>query len=387
MGEPIAPSPHTGRGRKGKNPPRRKNAARDADNKQLETANGHVRADQRAETNQPDNGSFRRNWMERTAYAALDLGTNNCRLLIAKAGGDGFTVVDAFSRVVRLGEGLTATGRMSDEAMDRAVEALSVCADKLKKRNVVLARSVATEACRQALNGAQFIERVRLETGIMLDIISPKEEARLAVMGCHALLEPGKGPALIFDIGGGSTELVLVSTDGVVPEILDWVSVPWGVVSLTESERQDDHDSDALVATYDAMRAKVMDSFKSFAERLPQDGGDRRLLGTSGTVTTLASVYLNLKSYDRRAVDGLHLPTTAMREISQELAGRSMKGRAEFPTIGHERADLVVAGCAILESIFDIWPGERLGIADRGIREGILRALMASDEKRRKRHG
>jgi exopolyphosphatase / guanosine-5'-triphosphate,3'-diphosphate pyrophosphatase len=384
MGENIAPSPHKARGRKGRKSPRRKKAA---------SQNARATADAAYQA-QPEmvgaeeakeSALSRRNWFERTAYAALDLGTNNCRLLIAKAGGDDFTVVDAFSRVVRLGEGLTSTGRMSDEAMDRAVEALSVCAEKLKKRNVVLARSVATEACRQAVNGAQFIERVKRETGIHLDIISPKEEARLAVMGCHALLEEGEGPALIFDIGGGSTELVLVSTDGVVPEILDWVSVPWGVVSLTESERQDSDDPDSLAATYQAMRDKVSASFAEFAARLPKDGGHHRLLGTSGTVTTLASVYLKLQSYDRRAVDGLHLPTEAMRAISRELASRPIKGRAEFPTIGHERADLVVAGCAILESIFDIWPGERLGVADRGIREGILRALMASDAKRRNR--
>lgn len=385
MGENVAPSPQKGRGRKRKKPPRRKNAAPKAAIVQQASVKDAVRAEQIITPVSVENGNFRRNWFDRTAYAALDLGTNNCRLLIAKAGGDDFTVVDAFSRVVRLGEGLTTTGRMSDEAMDRAVEALSVCAEKLKKRNVVLARSVATEACRQAVNGAQFIERVKRETGIHLDIISPKEEARLAVMGCHALLEQGDGPALIFDIGGGSTELVLVSTDGVIPEILDWVSVPWGVVSLTESERQDDDGEHALMATYKAMRDKVTNSFADFAARLPTDGGDHRLLGTSGTVTTLASVYLKLSSYDRRAVDGLHLPTTAMREISQELARRSIKGRAEFPTIGHERADLVVAGCAILESIFDIWPGQRLGVADRGIREGILRALMASDAKRRNR--
>jgi len=392
MGENVAPSPQKGRGRKRKKPPRRKNAAPKAATLQQASAEGAARA--HTSNTSPkaangfgpaDNAALRRNWLDRTAYAALDLGTNNCRLLIARAGGDDFTVVDAFSRVVRLGEGLTATGRMSDEAMDRAVEALSVCAEKLKKRNVVLARSVATEACRQAVNGAQFIERVKRETGIHLDIISPKEEARLAVMGCHALLEQGDGPALIFDIGGGSTELVLVSTTGGVPEILDWVSVPWGVVSLTESERAEAETPEQLNAIYTSMRAKVMASFAEFAARLPEDGGDRRLLGTSGTVTTLASVYLKLNSYDRRAVDGLHLPTAAMREISRELAGRTIDGRAEFPTIGHERADLVVAGCAILEAIFDIWPGERLGVADRGIREGILRALMASDAKRRNR--
>jgi exopolyphosphatase / guanosine-5'-triphosphate,3'-diphosphate pyrophosphatase len=385
MGENVAPSPQKGRGRKRKKPPRRKNAAPKAANMQQASAIVAPCVEISETGLPPENPYMRRTWFERTAYAALDLGTNNCRLLIAKVGGDDFTVVDAFSRVVRLGEGLTTTGRMSEEAMDRAVEALSVCAEKLKKRNVVLARSVATEACRQAVNGAQFIERVKRETGIHLDIISPKEEARLAVMGCHALLEAGDGPALIFDIGGGSTELVLVSTDNVIPEILDWVSIPWGVVSLTESERDEDDSVAGLDATYSAMLEKVGASFAEFAARLPKDGGDRRLLGTSGTVTTLASVYLELPNYDRRAVDGLHLPTAAMREISRELAGRTIAGRAEFPTIGHERADLVVAGCAILEAILDIWPGERLGIADRGIREGILRALMASDAKRRNR--
>lgn len=388
MGEPIAPSPQKGRGGKRRNPSRRDNAAPRTGNVQSAPEQGAI-VNGAAHGASPNPGQTAprttRNWLDRTAYAALDLGTNNCRLLIAKAGGDDFTIVDAFSRVVRLGEGLTSTGRMSEEAMDRAVEALAVCAEKLKRRNVVLARSVATEACRQAVNGAQFIERVRLETGIMLDIISPKEEARLAVMGCHALLEAGEGPALIFDIGGGSTELVLVSTDGVVPKIIDWVSIPWGVVSLTESEPYDHEDADSRIEGYGKMRDKVRDSFAEFATRLPMDQGDFRLLGTSGTVTTLASVYLKLKSYDRRAVDGLRLPSAAMREISQTLANLSPSERAEFPTIGTDRADLVVAGCAILEAIMDIWPGELLGIADRGIREGILRALMASDAQRRRR--
>ena len=171
----------------------------------------------------------------RQAFAALDLGTNNCRLLIARPSGEHFTVIDAFSRVVRLGEGLAASGRLSDEAMDRALGALHVCAEKLKRRNVHLARSVATEACRRAANGADFIARVREETGIALDIISAQEEARLAVLGCHILLEDGEGPAVVFDIGGGSTELVLIEPGGPVPRILDWLSVPWGVVSLTDS--------------------------------------------------------------------------------------------------------------------------------------------------------
>ena len=314
--------------------------------------------------------SARGRWPQARHYAALDLGTNNCRLLIARPQGAGFAVVDAFSRIVRLGEGLAATGRLSDDAIDRTIAALRVCADKLRRRDVALARSVATEACRRAENGADFIARAYAETGIMLDIISAEEEARLAVLGCHALIEPGEGAALVFDIGGGSTELVLIDTRTAIPTILDWHSAPWGVVSLTESV------GDGGPETYAAMRATVRTSFVEFAARLPADPGRRRLLGTSGTVTTLASVHLGLASYDRSAVDGLLMPSAAMREVSRRIAGLDMVGRSKVPCIGAERADLVVAGCAILEEILDIWPAEQLGIADRGIREGILRRLM-----------
>lgn len=316
----------------------------------------------------------------RHIYAALDLGTNNCRLLIARPTGDGFTVVDAFSRIVRLGEGLAASGRLSDTAMDRAVAALSICSDKLQRRNVTLVRSVATEACRRAENGREFVERVYRETGIMLDIITPEQEARLAVMGCHALLEPGEGPALIFDIGGGSTELVLIETGGGAPRILQWFSAPWGVVSLTESEPHDWADRDDRLSAYARMRARVAEAFFPFARSLVADGGGSpRLLGTSGTVTTLASLHLGLASYDRRAIDGLIVPAQSMRDISERLSSMSVGERAMLPCIGNERADLVVAGCAILEAIIDIWPAERLGVADRGIREGILRSLMARE--------
>jgi len=317
------------------------------------------------------------------AYAAIDLGTNNCRLLIAKPSGDNFIVVDAFSRVVRLGEGLAQTGRLSDAAMDRALAALHVCAEKLRRRNVHLARSVATEACRRAENGAAFIDRVRCETGIALDIISAQEEARLAVLGCHILLEQGSGPAMIFDIGGGSTELVLIETGPTIPRILDWQSVPWGVVSLTESCGGEGSTAEDRAARYATMRKIVDESFAGFAERILASHGDlldqpRRLLGTSGTVTTLASLHLDLPHYDRNMVDGLIVPTTAMRGISARLSMLSPEERRQVPCIGKERADLVVAGCAILESILDIWPADRLGVADRGIREGILRGLMAA---------
>ncbi len=316
---------------------------------------------------------------QRHTYGAIDLGTNNCRLLIARAGEGAFTVIDAFSRIVRLGEGLSVSDRLSNAAMDRAVGALAVCADKLRRRNVSIARSVATEACRRAANGAEFVERVREETGIVLDIIEPQEEARLAVLGCHKLLEPGDGPALIFDIGGGSTELVLVDHMGGIPRIVSWWSAPWGVVSLTESEGRDALEGPDRLLAYKRMRERARHAFARFADMLPTERDGIRLLGTSGTVTTLASVHLALPSYDRKAVDGLHVPVGAMQDISTMIAGMDFAERSRLPCIGSERADLVVAGCAILEAIIEIWPAENLGIADRGIREGILRSLMARD--------
>ena len=252
-------------------------------------------------------------------------------------------------------------------------------------RRVHLARSVATEACRRAENGAQFIARVREQTGIMLDIISAKEEARLAVLGCHLLLESGEGPAMVFDIGGGSTELVLVETrPDDTPLIHDWQSVPWGVVSLTESCPAEPDDAVGRAARYEQMKTLVRDSLAPFATRardwLEQSGkaDGLRLLGTSGTVTTLASLHLELPQYDRSLVDGLIVETPSMLGLCQSLARMTPAERRAQPCIGRERSDLVVAGCAILEAIIELWPAQQLGVADRGIREGILRGLMAS---------
>ncbi|TRW15273.1 Ppx/GppA phosphatase family protein [Glacieibacterium frigidum] len=311
-------------------------------------------------------------------FGALDLGTNNCRLLIARPGAGGFTIVDAFSRIVRLGEGLVQSGRLSDRAQDRAIEALRICSEKLQRRQVFVTRNVATEACRRASNGAAFVDRVYAETGIALDVITPAEEARLAVLGCQSLIDPDGPPALVFDIGGGSTELSLVRADARgEPEMLAWVSVPWGVVSLAETE--------AIVLppeergpAFERMRALAAGHLTRFAADVARLApGPIQLLGTSGTITTLASVHLGLPAYDRRQVDGCMVTAVAMREISAMLSSRSPAERAEVTCIGHERADLVVAGCAILLAILDCWPAEEIRVADRGIREGILRTLMA----------
>ena len=338
-----------------------------------------LRHEDTAQGRPSDKGVPHKREPSRRTYGAIDLGTNNCRLLIARPSDGGFTVIDAFSRIVRLGEGLSRTGELSGHAMDRAVGALGICAEKLRRRNVSLSRSVATEACRRAKNGQDFADRVRHETGIVLDIIEPAEEARLAVLGCHKLLEPGDGPALIFDIGGGSTELVLVDQEEGTPRIRAWWSAPWGVVSLTESEGKEALEGPERVKAYLRMRERARRAFANFATMLPDKREGIRLLGTSGTVTTLASVHLALPSYDRRAVDGLHVPIEAMQKISGMIANMDYGERSALPCIGNERADLVVAGCAILEAIIEIWPAKNLGIADRGIREGILRSLMARD--------
>jgi exopolyphosphatase/guanosine-5'-triphosphate,3'-diphosphate pyrophosphatase len=316
------------------------------------------------------------------AYGALDLGTNNCRLLIARPSADDFAVIDAYSRVVRLGEGLLEAGRLSDAAMDRTLAALAICAEKLARRDVRLTRNVATEACRRASNGLAFVERVYRETGIALDVISAAEEARLAVLGCHMLIDPAGPPALVFDIGGGSTELMLVepgARSDAQPAILEWISIPWGVVSLAETEPAWDS-ADGRRDGYGRMLDEVAPWLHRFAQKLAARGVDAvQLLGTSGTITTLASVLLGLPGYDRRQVDGCAVDASELAALCRSIGLRSVAERARIACVGPDRAELIVAGCAILESILRRWPGPAVRVADRGIREGILRTLMMRD--------
>jgi exopolyphosphatase/guanosine-5'-triphosphate,3'-diphosphate pyrophosphatase len=315
-------------------------------------------------------------------YAALDLGTNNCRLLIARPAGRGFRVVDAFSRIVRLGEGLAAAGVLSEEAMARSLEALKICADKIAIRSVAAGRYIATEACRQAGNCDIFLARVREEVGLDIEIISSTEEARLVVGGCAPLLNPRIPYALVFDIGGGSTEIVwlrLWSGSGGRrrrPQILGSVSLPFGVVTLTDRFGG----AEVSPATYRAMVAQAMEAlapFESSHELLRHVRTGRvQMLGSSGTVTTLAGIHLALPRYTRSLVDGSVLTFEQISVVSAHLAGLDLAGRAANPCVGRERADLVLSGCAILDAICATWPVGRLRVADRGVREGILLDLM-----------
>jgi exopolyphosphatase/guanosine-5'-triphosphate,3'-diphosphate pyrophosphatase len=325
-------------------------------------------------------------------YAALDLGTNNCRLLIAQPTRPGqFRVVDAFSRIVRLGEGLAASGRLSEEAMDRSVEALKVCAAKLKNRTIRRSRLIATEACRAAENGEAFLERVREETGLDLEIINRETEARLAVSGCSSLVGREAKSVVLFDIGGGSSEIAVIRigdnrSSRLANHITHWTSLPVGVVTLSERHGG----RDVTPESFSNMVSEVEGMLSGFD--CPKDTDwqapdDFHLIGTSGTVTTLAGVHLDLPRYDRRRVDGVWLSDDEVTAMQARLLSWDFSARAANPCIGPDRADLVLAGCAILEAIRKRWPSRRMRVADRGLREGLLTDMMADDGVwRRGRH-
>jgi exopolyphosphatase/guanosine-5'-triphosphate,3'-diphosphate pyrophosphatase len=314
-------------------------------------------------------------------YAALDLGTNNCRLLVARPTFDGFRVVDAFSRIIRLGEGVAASGRISEAAIMRAVEALGVCRQKMRARGVGRARLIATAACRAAENGEEFRSRVAKEAGLELEIIDSATEARLAATGCTELFDPQASGIILFDIGGGSSELVRLNrshpgrSGPPSPDIVGWASLPVGVVTL--AERYGGKTVSGEI--YQAMVEEVAVLVDRFAAEHCTDLGAFHTLGTSGTVTTIAGVFLRLPRYDRRRVDGCWLSDDEISRVVAELMAMSFEQRAANPCIGAERADLVLAGCAILDAIRRAFPCQRLRVADRGLREGMLVEMMRED--------
>ena len=302
--------------------------------------------------------------------AALDLGTNNCRLLIASPRPDGsIRIVDSFSRIVRLGEGVSRSGVLSAEAMDRTVAALKICAEHLNKHRVRHVRAIATEACRQAANAQVLIDRARNETGIALHVVTAAEEARLAAVGCAPLIGEDYEGALVFDIGGGSTEVIWIRRDGAA--VVHFASIPLGVMSLAETSG-DGHGG---------MRARMRLLFDEVRRDMDRKGhfdiSRHHLLGTSGTVTTLAGVAMKLPRYIRSRVDASWHDCGAILEVAEDLVRLDPAARALQGCVGPERADLIVPGCAIFGAIHEVWPCARLRVADRGLREGILRELMA----------
>ncbi|HEX5079405.1 MAG TPA: Ppx/GppA phosphatase family protein [Geminicoccaceae bacterium] len=308
--------------------------------------------------------------------AALDLGTNNCRLLVARPHGDAFDVLDSFSRIVRLGEGVAGSGRLTERAMARTVAALKVCARIMERHGVTHSRCVATEACRRAMNGVAFVNRVRRVTGLQFEIVPHEQEAELALLGCLPLVDPDAEQVLLVDIGGGSTEILWLDRSPAVGAQLRCVaSVPIGVVSLSEA-----FTSEPDAATFAAMVERVSDLLAPIELAYGIGGATRgaraQMLGTSGTVTTLAAVLLELPRYDRRMIDGVTLDPAEIGVVCRRLRAMDNAARTAHPCIGPGRADLVVAGCAILEGLLRSWPVDSLRVADRGLREGMLHGLM-----------
>jgi exopolyphosphatase/guanosine-5'-triphosphate,3'-diphosphate pyrophosphatase len=314
-------------------------------------------------------------------YAALDLGTNNCRLLVARATHDGFRVIDAFSRIIRLGEGITASGRLGEPAMGRAIEVLRICRDKMRNRGVTRSRLIATEACRLAENGGDFLDRVRSEVGIELEVVDRETEAMLAATGCTPLVDPDAEGAILFDIGGGSSEIASLGRPKACrrgppePFMQGWISLPVGVVTLAER-----HGGITVTREiFEAMVTEVANHMAPFVRAHASHPVNAHLLGTSGTVTTIAGVHLGLKRYDRRRVDGCWMIDGEVTEVMERLLAMSYDERVSNACIGAERADLVLAGCAILEAIRRAFPSGRLRVADRGLREGMLVQMMRAD--------
>jgi len=320
-------------------------------------------------------------------YAALDLGTNNCRLLIARPHEQSFRVLDGFTRIVRLGEGLSVTGRLSDAAMDRTIEALKQCRNKLREHEPARMRLIATEACRAASNGPAFIARIKEETGLELEIVDRQTEAELAVTGCADLIEEETAGALMFDIGGGSSELAWLDFRGGRPRrqgrmaasIRSWQSLPVGVVSIAEKFGG----VNVTTEVFEAMVQFVANHLREFRGRgkLKQMIAEHpvHLIGTSGTVTTLAGLHLGLERYERQKVDGLWMQKAEVDATMTALLAMPFERRVAHPCIGRDRADLVLPGCAIFEAIRREWPTERVRVADRGLREGILISLIDAD--------
>jgi exopolyphosphatase/guanosine-5'-triphosphate,3'-diphosphate pyrophosphatase len=327
-------------------------------------------------------------------FAAVDLGTNNCRLLVAEPRGQSFRVVDSYSQIARLGEGLHDSGRLSDAAVERAMSALHTIRGKLRQHGVGRVRCIATEACRKAANGAEFINRVQAETGLTFKVIGAKEEARLATIGCYDLITPEVKSVLVVDVGGGSTELSHVDARAIrsgglagvlrSAPILDWTSLKLGVVTLSEAVDLTDETA-AWPVMLDRART-ALDAWPGVnrvAEQLAADDG--YLIGTSGTVTCLAGVHLKLDRYRRDKVDGSWLSRDDGRATMELLRTLGVSGRSKLPTIGEERAPLMLAGCAIMEAVWERFDAHKLRVADRGLREGVLLSMMHGKRSSRRR--
>lgn len=317
-------------------------------------------------------------------FAAIDLGTNSCRLVIASPTPASFRIVETFSKITRLGEGIINDNELSRPAMRRTINALKVCAGVIEEyAPIYRSRFVATAACRRAKNCKEFLDLVKKETGLTIETISSKEESRLAVVGCIPLLNRNIKRALVFDIGGGSTEISLARvTNSGKTFIEGFVSLPYGVVTISEAFPS----QDMTALAYDTIIERTHKLLKEFDEkyniREAIKNQEIQIIGTSGTVTVLGAVHLNLPRYNRSAVDGISITRQDIDRAIAKIKRLGDEGRKKHPCIGAQKADLTMAGCAIIEGLCSFWPIEEITVADRGIREGILLDMMHSNKSK-----
>jgi len=298
--------------------------------------------------------------------AAIDLGTNTVRLLVTEADRTAaWRVIDQDQRVTRLGEGLRTSGTLGDQAMARTTTAVVEYVERAARAGATDVLVCATSAVRDADNGAAFVQMLERRTGRPVRVVSGDEEARLTLRGVLYGLPPIAGPLIVFDIGGGSTEFILA--EGGALSLA--VSLRLGVVSLAERF--------PFPATVDRDRyAELTNEVRAhLATGLPPAVRQRRadlLVGTAGTVTTLAALDLGLRAYDSRRVQGHRLSRRAIEALGERLGALSMAERAALPCLEPGRADLIIPGLAIVEATLECVGVETLIVSDYGFREGII---------------
>lgn len=300
--------------------------------------------------------------------ATIDLGSNTVRLLVADVEGPGrWRVVAEHQTVTRLGEGLAATGALGEVPMARTLAVVRDYVARGAALGATETRIVATSAVREAANGSVFAAAVERATGWRVRVVSGEDEARLTLLGVRHGVGPLAGPVVVFDIGGGSTEYILADGE----QVRATASLRLGVVPLAERypfpERVDR-------SRYAALLREVM---RQLARELPAEILSARpahLVGTAGTVTTLAALDLGLPRYDAGRVQGHRLSRAAIERLGARLGSLTVGERAALPCLEPGRADLIVPGVAIVMATLDCLGVDGLTVSDSGLREGILAA-------------
>lgn len=307
-------------------------------------------------------------------FAAIDLGSRNCRTIVgcqSKAGA--FEYIETYSKSVSLADGVAASKKLSRKSMDRTIEALAFCSKVLSRYAGLTYLAVATDAMRRAENASVFIKRVKRELGLIISIITPQEEAYYAALGCIEVLSLETEIFVVFDIGGGSSEIALCrqKSDKDI-ELIDSLSIPYGVINLLESK---DH---LTFSGYSNLVQKISDLSRDFLNQYATTldfVNNFQCIGTSGTTTTVAALNMNLRFYDREKINDSILQFSEILKTVHYVQSLSEDERKLHPYISQSNEDLVLGGLTILEGIVRGLPASTITVTDRGVRDGVVYAL------------